>query len=179
MNQTINVFLLVVCSQSASAETPVVSPIRGVVKEVVVRAGDRVTKGQVLIRLDDRQARLHLERLAMETAKLAAQSAAADAAGLESRVRHERAIDLFKKAAMSKVDLAGAQLMHSKFLAEAAAAWTALEDARFIQKRHQLYVDQHEIRAPTAGVVRAILRRTGDAVKTGDSLMVLEPSVED
>ena len=130
-----------------SDETVVVRPeVAGRIANIGFREGERVTEGQVLIRLDDSVQKADLDR--------------AKANLLLSRTKHERAIDLRNKGFVSTQALD--ELENSMRVAEA--------DAELMTAR----VNKMTLRAPFAGTVGLRQASVGDYVKEGQDIVNLE-----
>ena len=115
------------------------------VAKLAVKKGGRVAKGDIIARLamDDRRARL----------------AEAEATVDQYRIAHEAALDLSKKAFLSRVSLAQAK-------AELEAAKAALE-------RIRLDIAHTVIRAPFGGIVDDLPVEIGDYVKVAETVATL------
>lgn len=130
-----------------SDEAVIVRPeIAGRVAEIAFKEGQRVTKGQVLIRLDDSVQRADLER--------------ARANLTLSKSKYERAVDLRAKGFISgqAKDEAENTLKVAQADAELAAARLA----------------KTEIRAPFGGIIGLRSVSVGDYVKEGQDIVNLE-----
>jgi membrane fusion protein (multidrug efflux system) len=130
-----------------SDETVVVRPeVAGRIANFEFREGERVTEGQVLVRLDDSVQKADLSR--------------ARANLVLSRTKHERAIDLRNKGFVSTQALD--ELENSVKVAEA--------DAELMTAR----VNKMTLRAPFAGTVGLRQASVGDYVKEGQDIVNLE-----
>jgi membrane fusion protein (multidrug efflux system) len=130
-----------------SDETVVVRPeVAGRIAEIGFREGEPVSKGQVLVRLDDSVQKADLDR--------------ARANLTLSRTKHERAIDLRNKGFVSSQALD--ELENSVKVADA--------DAQLMTAR----VNKMTLRAPFAGTVGLRLASVGDYVKEGQDIVNLE-----
>jgi RND family efflux transporter MFP subunit len=126
------------------------TPLSGVVSEVLVASGDRVAAGEVLARLEMRDARAHLE---------AAQAAlsAARAAMEEAARERDRTQELYDRTLLSDHDLQVAQIA----LIEAEAAYRKAQAA---QTDAQLEVEHSELRAPYPALVLEVKVQPGQTV---------------
>jgi len=129
---------------------------------ILVRPGDRVSRGQILVRLDDRslQARLAQARSALS---------AAEAEAVRSRADLRRTQNLFAKEAATKQSL------------DAAVAATRSAEARVremqsaIQEIETLFTET-ALSAPFDGVVVKRHREPGDTALAGTPILtILEP----
>src|SRR5258706_938682 len=130
-----------------SDETVIVRPeVAGRVSQIQFREGERVTKGQVLVKLDDSVQQADLDR--------------ARANLTLSKTKHERSIDLRNKGFIS-----------SQALEEAENNWkVAQADSELMSARSS----KTAIRAPFAGTIGLRLISVGDYVKEGQDMVNLE-----
>ena len=150
-------------SLTAVREAQVRAETNGPVREIRAEAGQRVTSGAVLAKLDD---------IALNDAYLSARAAerSADVALADARRDLERDTRLHQAGAIAERDL-------ERSRTQVATAEAALADARsrLVSAKEQL--DRTTVRAPFAGVVseRGISR--GDVVQSGALLYtVVDPS---
>ena len=130
-----------------SDETIVVRPeVAGRLAEIGFREGEQVSKGQVLVRLDDSVQKADLDR--------------ARANLTLSKTKHERAIDLRNKGFVSSQALD--ELENSVKVAEA--------DAELMTAR----VNKMTLRAPFSGTIGLRQASVGDYVKEGQDIVNLE-----
>ena len=111
------------------------------ITEVLVELGDRVERGQLLARLDQR---LPLAELAQARAQWAEANAGLD----ESHLQLERAMQLKAKGFFSESQLSQAQNQSRMAKARVDAAQAAIE-------LRELQVSQTELRAPDSGLISA------------------------
>lgn len=147
----------------------VVSPYRrvqmgtrqtGTVEAVLVRAGDRVTRGQEIMRVDSRDIK------ASRTAALLQRETAQDA--YEQAIRdRDRFRRLYDEKLVAKIRLEEAELRAERAesaLGRAEAELTAIE----------INMDYARLRAPFSGMVSEILTEKGSFVAPGVPLVVFE-----
>jgi RND family efflux transporter MFP subunit len=132
----------------------------GTVEAVLVRAGDRVTAGEEILRVDSRD---------LEASRAAAlqQRDAAREVLEQARRNHERFRRLYEQELIAKVRLEEAEL-------EAEHAESALGRAEAQLAAIEINVDYTRLRAPFSGVVSEILTETGSFVGPGMPLVVFE-----
>lgn len=121
------------------------SPIPEILRDVLVREGDAVQKGQVLARFS--------------TTSLAPQAASAEAQRRVAAADFERMKNLFAEGAVSEKDVENAELALRSAEAHAALSTQKLEEAT--------------LRAAEAGVIARRLVDAGSRVKDGDQLFQL------
>ncbi len=173
----------------------------GTVEAIRVDLGDRVEPGQLLLRLDDREARLALAQaeanlLAAERglgrARAGAEAALATvarsrAALEEARLNRKRFEDLFAEGAVSasqrdsartQDEMAAATVRWAEAQAESDAqgvqtAAAAVEQARAALGLARKRVADTEIRSPMKGAVKQRLVSAGDGIREKTPLLVL------
>ncbi len=169
--------------------------IAGTVRDVFVREGERVTRGQVLLRLDDAQVRAGLSqaRAALAAAEARAQSTADQAAiSLAQTARDfERARSLYASGAISARDLevadraaaiARSELDVARARAPAGVSTPLAEvaRARAAVAAAEALIALTRVTAPAAATVLARHVEPGSAVLPGQSLieMALDGATE-
>ena len=147
----------------AVRQTVIAAQVSGAVVQLGVKVGDRVTAGQVLLRLDARAA----EQVA---AASAAQVQSARAALNAAAKDFERQTQLFQQAYISRAALEHAE---SEFETTQARVNADLAQAGAARTQSGFYV----VRAPFAGVVAAVPVSLGDMALPGRPLLTLyDPS---
>lgn len=174
--------------------------IAGQVTAVLVHDNQHVTKGQILVRLDDGTQQVALARAEAEQAQARAQlgSRHADVGQAQANVEVAEA-NLYKarrdearyekvnpqavtsanrdaatsglKAALARVDLARRQVQSSR--AGVVAAQAALKAAKVAVENARLDLGYTAIRAPVTGYVAQKTVRTGNVVAAGTALMAV------
>lgn len=122
----------------------------GVVREVAVKVGDQVRRGNTLLRLDSRafEAQLQAAKARHSHAELLQQ---------EAQAEHDRAEELYERTVLSEVERTQAQLGLLSAQATAATAAADLMDAR-------LALEYAHIKAPFDGLVVAVEATAGEVV---------------
>lgn len=143
----------------AVRQTAVAAQVPGAVVEVRVQPGDQVQAGQVLLRLDAREAE---QAAAASAAQVQAARAAQDAATRE----YERQKQLFDKRYISQAALDRAEAQYKAAQAQAAATLASAQAAR---TQSGYYV----VKAPYAGVVAQVPVVLGDMALPGRPLVTL------
>ncbi len=171
-------------------EVSILARVSAQVLEVPVEEGAVVAKGQVLVRLDDREAALELEAARIDEKE--AENAVAEAAlGLADARRrlaqakldldqaardHERTAKGVEQELYGAKDLEAAKLAHDRArndleLARAAEerarlglekAKTGLEAARIQRRLQERRLEDYTVRAPFAGILAALEVRGGE-----------------
>lgn len=135
-----------------SRQVPLGTLASGVVEQVTVQAGDRVRRGQLLARLDQRA-------LVADARRAEAQVAYLRSAFDESARELERTRELYERTLLADHDLQLAQIAHAKAEAGLRAAEAELAQA-------QLLLDYSAVRAPFDGVVLSREAEPGQVVVT-------------
>jgi len=135
-------------------------PVSGTVSQVLVDAGERVNKGQVLVRLDPRGFKA---AVAERKAQLQSLSEARD----EAKRELDRSHELYKRTVLSDHDLTLAKIDYAKADASYRKAQAALTQAK-------LDLEYSAVRAPFDGIV---ISRRIDVGQTVVSQIKPEPLV--
>jgi len=141
----------------AARQSTVSAQIAGRVKEILFDAGDTVKKGQVILRIDEREA-------AQVVAGSQAQLMQAQIAMNKAQSDYERARQLFAQKFISQAALDKAQADYKMTLAQAAASEAGAEQSALAH-------GYTSVVAPYAGVVGARLVEVGEMVTVGKPLM--------
>lgn len=141
----------------ATRQSTVSAQIGGRVKEINFDVGDRVSKGQVILRIDEREA-------AQALAGSQAQVLQAQASMQNAKANYERARQLFAQKFISQAALDKAQADYKVALAQAAASEASAGQA-------SLTHGYSAVVAPYSGVVAARLVELGEMVMPGKPLM--------
>ena len=141
-------------------DAQVAAQVPGRISRVLVREGDRVTRGQPLARIDDAALADQAKQAAAQLAKTRTESGLAAV----SRTRIQRVFE-HGIAARQELDDAEARLANARASeAEAAAAGE-------IANRQ---LDRATVRSPLDGVVLRVLRKTGELVDGTPAIPVVE-----
>ncbi len=145
----------------------------GVIKDLAVRRGDFVKKGQVLARLESR-----VEELAVELARARAGMRSrieAKEAGLKYRgAQHRRVEDLYQRKAISFHEKDKA---YTDMLLAQAELREAKENHRLAQiehKRAEQILERRTIRSSVDGIIVEVLLEPGESVENRPILIVAQ-----
>jgi len=154
-------FMLLLPLPAVAGEEPVGLGVlvSGEVAEVVVKPGQRVVAGDLLVKMDER---LFKARVAEARARLAAAQAALEQAGREL----ERAQELYERALLSDYELKEAEVSHLKARAERAAAAGRLLEA-------QIELEHCRLLAPFDGRVARVIAWKGLQVQNSQRIQPL------
>lgn len=147
----------------ATRQSTVSAQISGRVKEIFFDVGDRVSKGQILLKIDEREAE---QALAGSRAKLSE----AQAALQNARLNYERSQELFKQKFISQAALDKAKSDYEMAKAQAEASEAGAQQSALAQSYTSVI-------APYGGVVSARMVEMGEMVTVGKPLMTgFDPS---
>lgn len=135
------------------------SAVAGLVEEVRVETGARVTAGDLLMALDDEQAELELE-----SARAEASEARARLDEARRRLTEARSVGAGRNIAATEV---------SARESEVAATEATFARLRAEERRRQVVLERHRIEAPFDGVVSNRASDLGEWVTPGDALLTL------
>lgn len=141
----------------ATRQSTVSAQIGGRVKEINFDVGDRVNKGQVILRIDEREAQQAL-------AGSQAQVLQAQANAQNAKASYERSKQLFAQKFISQAALDKAQADYKVAMAQAAASEAGAGQASLAR-------GYASVIAPYSGVVSARLVEVGEMVMPGKPLM--------
>ncbi len=141
----------------ATRQSTVSAQISGRVKGIFFDVGDRVNKGQVILKIDEREANQAL-------AGSRAQLSQADAAFQNARLSYERSKQLFEQKFISQAALDKAKADYDIARAQAAASEAGAEQSALAQSYTSVV-------APYSGVVSARMVEMGEMVTVGKPLM--------
>ena len=142
----------------ATRQSTVSAQISGRIKEINFDVGDRVNKGQVILRIDERET-------AQALAGSNAQVLQAQATLQNTKITYERAKQLFEQKFISQSALDKAQADYQVARAQAAASEAGAGQA-------SLAHGYSAVVAPYGGVVAARLVEVGEMVVPGKPMMV-------
>lgn len=147
----------------ATRQSTVSAQISGRVKAIFFDVGDRVSKGQILLKIDEREAEQAL-------AGSRAQLSQAQAALQNARLNYERSQELFKQKFISQAALDKAKSDYEMAKAQADASAAGAQQSALAQSYTSVI-------APYAGVVSARMVEMGEMVTVGKPLMTgFDPS---
>lgn len=147
----------------ATRQSTVSAQISGRVKAIFFDVGDRVSKGQVILKIDEREAN---QALAGSKAQLSQSQAALQ----NARLNYERSQQLFEQKFISQAALDKAKADYDMARAQAAASEAGAQQSVLAQSYTSVI-------APYAGVVSARMVEMGEMVTVGKPLMTgFDPS---
>jgi RNA polymerase sigma factor (sigma-70 family) len=140
-----------------------------------LRVGDTVEEGQLLARVDDR-----LPRLELEVQKSKVEAAEADLSAA-AQARHA-AEDYFKRlgelnrksAVVSVQESSTAESALDQAVEKVKSKQAAIRQAQVALKEAQIVLEMYEIRSPVRGVVKAILKSRGEAIKSLETVVQIQ-----
>ena len=166
--------LVVNGSLAAWDELPIGTEAGGLaIAEVNVEQGDRVTKGQLLARLDDTVLRAQLAQAdaAIAQSQAALEKTIATATTAEKEVR--RAHELAKSGYMSNQAAEQRETALATTRADVNVARQALKTSIALKAERQARLEQTEIRSPADGIVSKRTATLGNVVATGQEMFRL------
>lgn len=171
-----------------AAEVEVSATAEGVLRDVAVREGSLVARGDALLRVDDRRAQLAGERAALELQRAAEEARSdvkvrhAQKANELARSEHQRALAI---DAASPSSVSDRELDRLRLSSEAAGldveraeherrmttlAWRLSRAAHRVAQQD---IADHAAAAPIAGLVVEVHKRAGEWVGRGDPVVTL------
>lgn len=135
------------------SEVAVGAEISGLVREVLVKENDQVSKGDVLARFDTEELRVSLEQAEARLALARASVAEADATLEEVSVDEQRIITLMARKLASEMQRDSAHANRKRATAKLAYARASVQEARAVVSQARTRLDKAVITAPITGVV--------------------------
>lgn len=135
------------------SEVTVGAEISGLVREVLVRENDQVSKGDVLARFDTDELRVALEQAEARLALAQASVAEAEATMEEASVDERRVLSLMARKLASEAQRDSARATRKRAAAKLNYAHAAVQEARAAVSQARTRLDKAVITAPITGVV--------------------------
>jgi len=153
-------------------------PIGGVVDKLLVKKGDRVEEGQLLLELwnRDRRAETAQARAAVEAAKHQRQQACVMAQRLDREAHRQQALAERKLIAIDAADNSVSNARAQKGACEAAQA--QIEVAQSQLDLQAAMLERSQLRAPFAGVVAEINGEVGEIITPSPPGVATPPAVD-
>jgi HlyD family secretion protein len=147
----------------------------GTVQKVLVEEGDNVKAGQMLVQLDDQQARVAFDLAKAELEQTKRILPALEAKRIAAEREEARLLPLTadNTVARQELDQAGDQVRLAK--AEIASASAAVDTAVVRVKAAELEIGQYCLRAPSDGQIMRAQTRAGDFVGSQNTLFLFAP----
>ena len=152
----------------AATEVKLSSNITGDLVDLLIREGDRVTRGQVLGHIDTRRysAQLNQSEAARNSAASETEVLRVRAAQLKADLARVEQLVATQNASAAEAEKARADADGARAQAEAAAQRLAQADAALREARH--YYSLTTITAPMDGIVTQRLKQVGERVRGSD-----------
>ncbi len=149
----------------------VASRVPGKVTELLAREGDTVTKGQLLVRLDDAQLRARLEQVRQAVAAAEAALQAEQRAERQARRDRDRLQNLLARETASRQEAERAELAWRIAQDKLEAARARLDQAKAAVAEVASLLDDLAIHAPAGGVITTRITAEGEVVAPGSPLL--------
>lgn len=133
--------------------------VDGKVSSLAVEVGDEVKAGAVLLALDS-----ELERLALQASQAATAQARAELTDARRRFENGQQLRQQKSISMNELEL---------LEAEVAIKQAALQRQQAEQRRQQVVVDYHQLKAPFDGVISQRYTDVGEWIEPGNPVLEL------
>jgi hypothetical protein len=144
------------------------------------KVGDTVEKGQLLARVDDKLARHEVAIKEAKVRQCKIEVVVAEKTRDEAQTRYESSVKLrtLSKLARPDEEVRGAKLVWERYVGEVDGKKAAVEIAEQELKQAQAVLETYEIRAPARGVLRAIYKQPGEAVRSLEAVFLLQVEAE-
>jgi RND family efflux transporter MFP subunit len=125
-----------------------------------VNAGDRVNKGDVLARLDERE-------MSARVAEIHAQLAAAKAQAAQASADAKRIRVLYEKEAATREN-------YDAVIARSSSAQALVQQSAKAVEQMRVSLGENTLKAPFAGIITERLKEPGDMGMPGDAVVILQ-----
>jgi RNA polymerase sigma factor (sigma-70 family) len=140
-----------------------------------LKVGDRVERGQLLGQIDDRLARDEMETKKNKVMVAKAELVVSEKTLAEAKERLKTQADLIKTRVASLEEYRGAQLAVDKYVGEVASKKAAIAVAKAELNQIETVVEMHNIRSPTRGIIKGILKHPGEGVRILETVFLIQP----
>jgi multidrug resistance efflux pump len=158
-----------------SPKVTVAAPVEGIVTECLVKEGDRVQKGQVVVRLDDRLAQFGVERAKARLKAAEGELQAGEATLTEAQSRKTTADALHGRRAMTNEEHRSAVLAYDRAVANLATKRALLHSAAVDVREAELQLAMHVVHSPISGVVQKVHRSPGEGIRKFGPVVDVQP----
>ena len=148
-------------------EAEIASQIVGRVVEVRVKDGDSVKTGDLLVKLDETEARARLDSSTAQIDRLKASITHAEAEREKARRDVDRSFKLASRNVATPTELADARSLLLQSEASLDVALNQLRESEAMRRTSQQDLDRTEIRAPIDGVVAGCEVEVGEVIIAG------------
>jgi multidrug efflux pump subunit AcrA (membrane-fusion protein) len=150
----------------------------GIIAEMLVKEGEIVKEGQLLLRVDDRVAAADIKIKEVKLEASIAEALASEKTRDETYQRWQTQIRLLPKAALSKEDVRAAEMSYVRQQQEAVAKKEAINLAKAELEQAQIILDLHRVYSPANGMVHTLLKKRGEAVNRLETVLILRTGDE-
>lgn len=146
-----------------------------------LRVGDKVKEGQLLARVNDELARNDVDIAETKVEAAVADKIASEKTRDVAKNRYDAMATARKlnPRSVSEDEMVGGELTWQRYIVEAKAKAVAVRVAEREVRRAQAVLRMHEIRSPVNGVIRAIYKKRGEAVKNLEAVLQIEITEDD
>lgn len=145
---------------SQAAEVKVGALVTGQVTQVMVKTGQKVNAGDLVLKIDDRRYQARLKALKAEVAYR--ETALAD-----MQIEFDQTQDLYDRTVI-------ARRPYERAKTDFELAQSALNKAQAELEMHQAWSDYFEVKAPVSGEVKTVVTKGSTVFKENDALFSLE-----
>lgn len=149
-----------VALNSQAVEVKVGALVTGQVTQVMVKTGQKVKAGQLVLKIDDRRYQAKLKALKAEVAYR--ETALAD-----MKIEFDQTQDLYDRTVI-------ARRPYERAKTDFELAQSALNKAQAELEMHQAWLDYFQVKAPMAGEIKTLVTQGTTVFKENDALFSLE-----
>ncbi|MGI8603729.1 MAG: M56 family metallopeptidase [Verrucomicrobiales bacterium] len=163
-----------ITAKIAKREIAISAPRPGIVREIRVQAGAKIKKGDVLVRLDDEEAKVKLDTSVaqLEVAKAALRIREIDAKGASAE--RQRVKELAENKVISQSEVAGKELASEAAMAAVEKSRAEVAVAEQFVRQAEVELQTRMIRAPRDGTVLRVNVLEGESAPSLPLVIIQE-----
>lgn len=147
--------------------------IMGVIKEIRVKAGDKVKKGDILVVIDSEQFEKKLEQAEKGYEQAKQQLEAAKAGFIQAEKNYKRVKNYYAKRAASQVQLEAAEAGYRQAKAAMKAAEAGIKKAEKFIEEAKIAISYTKLKSPFDGIVTKRMADPGDMAAPGHPILII------
>ncbi len=172
--QPISTYILSNTTLEPIRSVTIVARVSGLVTEILVEEGDRVSEGQVVARLEDREIRNEHEQARIAVDQAGIQVRQAKVRADQSQAAYDRSLTLKKQKLISQQDFDQAELNQRTDSLAFDVAQQQHEAAKARLEATALQLEYTEIRSSISGVITERLINVGDRLNANQEAFRIE-----
>ncbi len=158
---------------TAAGETPLSFRVGGTVRELRVKLGDRVKRGQLIASIDPSDLQVQSSQSTAQYESYEAQLKSAEASLIAARSAYDRTLKLYESNSVSLSDFEQARSQYESAQAQVEASKSQLDATGAQVRSANNQVSYTRLKAPFSGVITMVDVEKNQAVNPGQPVVVL------